>query len=96
MKCALVRTVELNGEPWFVLKDVCRVLTMDVSKIKQVSDRLDADEKGRYSVPTPGGVQQIVFRPLVVENGGERNSYPWRAHLWGWNTTMITKGSPKW
>lgn len=53
-----VRTVELNGEPWFVLKDVCRVLTMDVSKIKQVSDRLDADEKGRYSVPTPGGVQE--------------------------------------
>lgn len=53
-----VRTVELNGEPWFVLKDVCRVLAMDVSKIKQVSDRLDADEKGRYSVPTPGGVQE--------------------------------------
>lgn len=48
-----VRTVEMNGEPWFVLKDVCRVLAMDVSKIKQVSDRLDADEKGRYSVPTP-------------------------------------------
>lgn len=53
-----VRTVELNGEPWFVLKDVCRVLAMDVSKIKQVSDRLDADEKGRYLVPTPGGVQE--------------------------------------
>lgn len=53
-----VRTVEQDGEPWFVLKDVCKVLAMDVSKIKQVSDRLDADEKGRYSVPTPGGVQE--------------------------------------
>lgn len=53
-----VRTVEINGEPWFVLKDVCGVLAMDVSKIKQVSDRLDADEKGRYSVPTHGGAQE--------------------------------------
>lgn len=53
-----VRTVEMNGEPWFVLKDVCEVLEMDTSKIKQVADRLDGDEKGRYSVPTPGGVQE--------------------------------------
>lgn len=53
-----VRTIEMNGEPWFVLKDVCKVLAMDVSKIKQVSDRLDVDEKGRCSVPTPGGVQE--------------------------------------
>lgn len=38
-----VRVVELNGEPWFVAADVCRVL-----EIKNVSDalnRLDADEK---------------------------------------------------
>lgn len=53
-----VRTVEKNDEPWFVLKDVCEVLEMDTSKIKQVADRLDGDEKGRYSVPTPGGVQE--------------------------------------
>lgn len=53
-----VRTVERNGEPWFVLKDVCEVLGMDTSKIKQVADRLEEDEKGRYSVPTPGGAQE--------------------------------------
>ena len=35
-----VRTVEINGEPWFVLKDVCGVLAMDVSKIKQVLTHL--------------------------------------------------------
>lgn len=52
-----VRTVDVNGEAWFVLKDVCDVLHMDTSKIKQVADRLDDDEKGRYSVPTPGGKQ---------------------------------------
>lgn len=52
-----VRTVDVNGEAWFVLKDVCDVLHMDTSKLKQVADRLDDDEKGRYSVPTPGGEQ---------------------------------------
>lgn len=52
-----VRTVDVDGEAWFVLKDVCDVLHMDTSKIKQVADRLDDDEKGRYSVPTPGGEQ---------------------------------------
>ena len=52
-----VRTVDMDGEAWFVLKDVCDVLHMDTSKLKQVADRLDDDEKGRYSVPTPGGEQ---------------------------------------
>lgn len=52
-----VRTVDVDGEAWFVLKDVCDVLHMDTSKIKQVADRLDDDEKGRCSVPTPGGEQ---------------------------------------
>ncbi len=52
-----VRTVDVGGEAWFVLKDVCDVLHMDTSKLKQVADRLDDDEKGRYSVPTPGGEQ---------------------------------------
>ena len=37
-----VRTVELNGEPWFVLKDVCAVL--GISNHKMTAQRLDADE----------------------------------------------------
>lgn len=61
-----VRTVDLNGEPWFVLRDVCEVLGMDTSKLKQVSDRLDADEKGRYQIPTPGGIQESY---IINESG---------------------------
>lgn len=53
-----VRTVQKDGEPWFVLKDVCSVLEMDTSKLKQIADRLEPDEKGRYSVPTLGGNQE--------------------------------------
>ena len=37
-----VRTVELNGEPWFVLKDVCEVL--GIANHKMTVQRLDADE----------------------------------------------------
>lgn len=53
-----VRTVELNGEPWFVLKDVCEVLGMDTSQLKKVADRLEDDEKGRTQITTPGGMQE--------------------------------------
>lgn len=37
-----VRTVMQDGEPWFVLKDVCKVLNL--STPKRVAERLDNDE----------------------------------------------------
>ena len=61
-----VRTVQKDGEPWFVLKDVCSVLEMDTSKLKQIADRLEPDEKGRYSVPTLGGNQETW---IINESG---------------------------
>lgn len=61
-----VRTVDLNGEPWFVLKDVCKVLGMDTAQLKKVADRLDVDEKGRTQITTPGGVQESW---LINESG---------------------------
>lgn len=38
-----VRTLELNGEPWFVLKDVCGILS--IGNVSDVCARLDADER---------------------------------------------------
>lgn len=61
-----VRTVEKDGELWWVLKDVCEVLEMDTSKLKQITDRLELDEKGRYSIPTPGGKQETW---IINESG---------------------------
>ena len=51
----LVRVIGQNGEPWFIAKDVCRVL-----ELKNVSDavaKLDADERGSIANPdvTPAG-----------------------------------------
>lgn len=59
-----VRTIEMNGEPWFVLKDVCQVL--GISNERNVSARLDEDEKGVHQVDTPGGVQNVT---VINESG---------------------------
>ena len=59
-----VRTVMRDGEPWFCLVDVCRVL--DLSSPHKVADRLDQDEKGRAQIPTPGGKQEVT---IINESG---------------------------
>lgn len=53
---AEIRVVEMDGDPWFVAKDVCNVLGIDTSNLSKV---IDADEKGTYSVRTPGGDQRV-------------------------------------
>lgn len=53
-----VRTVQQNGEPWFVLKDVCSVL--GISKYRDVAERLDPDERGPVRVDTLGGKQEML------------------------------------
>ena len=59
-----IRTVQVNGEPWFVLSDVCKVL--ELSSPHKVAERLDGDEKGRNQIPTLGGVQEMA---VVNESG---------------------------
>lgn len=54
----LVRQIETGGELWFVGLDVCRVL--EIAKPHQAMDRLDGDERGTYSVGTPGGDQNMI------------------------------------
>ena len=59
-----VRTIQKDGEPWWVLKDVCEVLGL--SSPHKVFDRLDEDEKGRNQIPTPGGAQAMT---VINESG---------------------------
>ena len=59
-----VRTLNLNGEPWFVLRDVCEVLGLGNSRM--VADRLDEDEKGVSQIDTLGGVQNAT---IISESG---------------------------
>ena len=59
-----VRTIEKDGEPWFVLKDVCSVLS--IGNAADVYNRLDADEKGVGQIDTLGGRQNVN---IVNESG---------------------------
>lgn len=48
-----VRTIQKNGEPWWVLADVCKVL--DLSNPSKVADRLEPDEKANFELGLRGG-----------------------------------------
>ena len=52
-----VRTVEKDGETWFIAKDVCNILGMTI----EATRRLDDDEKGLTNIQTLGGVQAITI-----------------------------------
>lgn len=53
-----VRTVIVDGEPWFVATDVCRIL--DHSNASMAVASLDDDEKGLRTVDTLGGAQSLM------------------------------------
>ena len=59
-----IRTVQVNGEPRFVLSDVCKVL--EISNSRNISSRLEPDEKGVTLVDTLGGAQQMT---IINESG---------------------------
>ena len=59
-----VRTVDVDGEAWFVLKDVCEVLHLGTTA--KVAERLDDDENGMNQIHTPGGTQNVT---VVNESG---------------------------
>lgn len=63
-----IRTVVVDGEPWFVGKDVAAILGYGKgsSKNNAVSDHVDEDDKGVTKLDTPGGKQNFV---IVNESG---------------------------
>lgn len=61
----LVRTLNLNGEPWFVLKDVCDVLGL--STPARVAERLDSDEVSQaHLIDSVGRSQEMT---IISESG---------------------------
>lgn len=54
-----VRTVQRNGETWWVAKDVCDVF--GETNRSRAMQSLDDDEKGYTQMTTPGGVQQVAI-----------------------------------
>lgn len=59
-----VRTVPINGETWFVAKDVCNALGL--KNTSQSVRKLTNSEKGIYDVYTLGGTQRLL---CISESG---------------------------
>jgi prophage antirepressor-like protein len=64
-----IRVIDNDGEPWFVLKDVCEVLGL--AETHRVAARLDSDEKADRTLMTvsSNGVQQTREMTIVNEAG---------------------------
>ena len=61
----LVRTMNISGEPWFVLKDVCDVLGL--STPARVAERLDSDEVSQaHLIDSVGRSQEMT---IISESG---------------------------
>ena len=54
-----VRTVTIDGEPWFVGKDVAEALGYTNSR-KAIADHVDEEDKGVTKCYTLGGIQNLI------------------------------------
>ncbi|AEL17890.1 anti-repressor Ant [Mycobacterium phage Trixie] len=61
---APVRTIAIDGEPWFVAKDIAEALGL--GRTQEATKHLDDDEKGGCVVGTPSGDQQVS---VINESG---------------------------
>lgn len=55
-----IRTVEKDGEPWFVAKDIAKVLGY-TNASKAIADHVDAEDKGVTKCYTLGGTQDLTI-----------------------------------
>lgn len=60
-----VRTVEINGEPWFIGKDVTNILGYQNGS-RDINRHVDEEDKGSTEMVSPGGVQQMT---IINESG---------------------------
>lgn len=60
-----VRTVEIDGEPWLVGKDVAEILGFKNPR-QALSSNVDDEDRGVHAVDTPSGVQNMT---VINESG---------------------------
>lgn len=60
-----VRTITVEGEPYFVGKDVAEILGYSNTR-KALADHVDEEDKGVTKCDTPGGVQELT---VINESG---------------------------
>lgn len=84
-----IRTVEIDREPWFVLKDVCNILGLGTPA--RVAERLDEDEVSQTHIVDSLGRKQemtVINEPglyNVILRSDKPEAKPFRKHV----TTVI-------
>ena len=60
-----VRVIEIDGQPWFIGRDVAEILGYKNSR-QALATNVDSDDKGVHSMDTLGGTQNII---VINESG---------------------------
>ena len=60
-----IRVIELNGEPWFIGKDVAEKLGYAEPR-STVSKKVDKEDRGVAKIETPSGIQEMT---VINESG---------------------------
>lgn len=60
-----IRTVEINGEPWFVGKDIAEALGYK-EPTKAAREKVDEEDRGVSKIDTPSGIQNMT---IINESG---------------------------
>ena len=58
-----IRVVTIDGEPWFVAKDIVEALEYSDATLSNIGDavkHVPEEWKGRFPIPTPGGTQEML------------------------------------
>jgi prophage antirepressor-like protein len=78
-----VRVIDRDGEPWWVLADICAVL--EIGNASDTARRLDGDERGIVTIDTPSAPQDMV---IISEPGLYKvlmaSRKPAAKRLWRW------------
>ena len=62
-----IRMIENNGETWWVLKDICKLLSIE--NHKNITKRLEEDEVGTFELPHPQSKEKKLEMLCVNESG---------------------------
>ncbi|GCD55509.1 BRO-N domain-containing protein [Acetobacter pasteurianus] len=82
-----VRVITRDGEPWFVLADVCKVL--EIANAPHAASRLDDDEKTTianndsqagsgaqaYTIINESGLYSVILKSPIEARRGHRSGY---------------------
>lgn len=80
-----VRTIQKDGEPWWVLKDVCEVL--ELSNPSRVAERLEEDERSNFKLGRQG--EAIIINESGLYNVILRSDKPEAKPFRKWVTSEV-------